>query len=273
MHSESGKKYFSGRNLIHFMFLSKTDRSAYLKRIGFEKTDLVPSFEDLCVLQRVHLLSVPFENLDIHLGRKIALENSFDKIVFQWRGGFCYELNGLFYQLLKDIGFNVQIISGRVYNKAKKSYPPEFDHMALTVKLNGQEYLVDVGNGEFALQPLIVKPDIVQVDPRGKFIIEKTEDDYLLVSKIGDDDKTPQYIFTLEPRIVADFLPMLHYQQTSPDSHFVKNRLCTLPTETGRITISGNTIKIKIGETVEEKSLASDEEFQKALFDHFGIRP
>jgi N-hydroxyarylamine O-acetyltransferase len=254
------------------MSFSKTDRSAYLKRIGFEKTDLVPSFENLCTLQRLHLLSVPFENLDIHLGRKIELENSFNKVVQQRRGGFCYELNGLFYQLLKDIGFNVQIISGRVYNKAKKNYPPEFDHMALIVSLYKREYLVDVGNGEFALQPLKIELDIEQVDPRGKFIIEKSQDDYLLVNKIVDDDKMPQYLFALTSRTVSEFLPMLHYQQTNPDSHFVQNRLCTLPTESGRVTISGNAIKFKTGETVEEKSLESDEEFQKALLDHFGIR-
>jgi len=215
---------------------------------------------------------VPFENLDIHLGRKIELENSFNKVVTQRRGGFCYELNGLFYQLLYDIGFNAKIISGRVYNKVTKTYPPEFDHMAVIVNIDNANYLVDVGNGEFALQPLQIKLNAVQNDPRGDFIIEKSDGEYLLVSKIVDEQKIPSYLFTLLPRNVNEFLPMLHFQQTSPESYFIKKRLCTLPTENGRITISDNTIKFKSGEVVREEFLESEEAFHKALLDHFAIR-
>jgi N-hydroxyarylamine O-acetyltransferase len=253
------------------MSLSKFDRSAYLKRIGFEGS-LTPSFENLCLLQRFHLLSVPFENLDIYLGRKIELENSFNKVVRQKRGGFCYELNGLFYQLLKDIGFEAQLISGRVYNKVKKSYPPEFDHMAITVDICGFKYLVDVGNGEFAIQPLKIELDKVQADPKGKFIIEESHDDYLLVCKQVDIDKIPQYLFKLQARAVPEFLSMLDYQQTNSESYFIQKRLCTLATENGRVTILNDTLKIKSGEIVEEEKLESEEAFQKALRDYFGIK-
>lgn len=253
------------------MSLSKSDQLTYLKRIGLEKKDLPPTFENLCLLQRLHLLSVPFENLDIHFGKKIELENSFNKVVFLRRGGFCYELNGLFCQLLQGLGYSTQIISGRIYNKAKKNYPPEFDHMALIVEMSNRKYLVDVGNGEFAFHPLKVELNILQMDPRGEFIIENADGDNLLVSKMTDNDKTPQYLFTLKSRTVAEFLPMLHYQQTSPDSHFVQKRLCTLPTENGRVTISGNSIKFKNGETVKEELLESEAAFQKALLDHFCI--
>lgn len=249
------------------------NRAQYLKRIRYEESSLIPSLENLYKLQRLHLISVPFENLDIHLGRKILLENTFNKVVNQHRGGFCYELNGLFYELLKGIGFQVDIISGRVYSKKKNKYPPEFDHMALVVHVGKEKYLVDVGNGEFAVHPLRIELNVLQSDPKGKFIIEESlsHPPYLQVSKIIDTIKTPEYIFTLKPREVSEFLPMLHYQQTNPESPFLQKRICTRSTENGRITILDNTIKFKDGDIVREECLESEEEFLNGLRDYFNI--
>jgi N-hydroxyarylamine O-acetyltransferase len=249
------------------------NQAQYLKRIKYEGSSLKPSLENLYLLQRLHLISVPFENLDIHFGKKILLENTFNKVINQQRGGFCYELNGLFCELLKDIGFNVDIISARVYNKKKNEYPPEFDHMALVVHFGEEKYLADVGNGEFATYPLRVDLNVSQSDPKGQFIIEKYPSDptYFQVSKITDNTKKPEYIFTLKPREVSEFLPMLHYQQTNPESHFQQKKICTRSTENGRITISDNTIKFMDGDIVKEEYLESEEAFLKSLRDYFNI--
>ncbi len=153
-----------------------------------------------------------------------------------------------------------------------KTYPPEFDHMAVVVHVDNENYLVDVGNGEFSLHPLKIELNTIQTDPRGKFSIEKSEGSYLLVSKVSGEQKTPGYLFTLLPRKVDEFLLMLHFQQTSPESYFIKKRLCTLPTENGRITISGNTIKFISGDVVREEILESEEAFRKVLLDHFAIK-
>src|SRR5216684_6622599 len=137
----------------------------YFERIKFEGL-ADTTFEVLSKLQELHLMNVPFENLDIQNNIKIDLDNLFDKIVTRKRGGFCYELNGLFYQLLKEIGFAVKMVSARVYTD-KKNYSAEFDHMALIVSIEDNHYLVDVGFGAFAFSPLEVKGGKETDDPGG----------------------------------------------------------------------------------------------------------
>src|SRR5215471_13583888 len=118
------------------------DVKKYLERINYWD-GINDSADVLTKLQQSHLLNVPFENLDIHLGRRIELSNSYNKIVNHRRGGFCYELNGAFFQLLKLIGFDVKLISARVRNK-EKSFGAEFDHMAIIAKTEDTKYLVDL---------------------------------------------------------------------------------------------------------------------------------
>ena len=109
------------------------DIHAYLSRIGYRGT-LEPSAATLHALQQAHLLAVPFENLDIHLGRPIVLDQTalFDKIVARRRGGFCYELNGLFAVLLRELGFEVTLLSAGVA-RASGGFGPEYDHLTLLV--------------------------------------------------------------------------------------------------------------------------------------------
>src|SRR2546427_8621834 len=123
---------------------------AYLERINYPlnyRRSLAPDAETLRALQVAHLLAVPFENLSIHAGQPIILEDDalFTKIVENGRGGFCYEANGLFAALLRALGFNVAMLSAEVAN-AEGEFGPNFDHMALMVMLE-QRWLVDVGFG------------------------------------------------------------------------------------------------------------------------------
>src|SRR5436190_6783885 len=108
------------------------NRKKYLQRIGIEKIDVLADLESLNFVQHQHLLHVPFENLDIHWKRPIVLDTDrfYKKIVDDGRGGFCYELNGLFNELLTAVGFHTHLVSGRVYNAERKP-GPEFDHMAI----------------------------------------------------------------------------------------------------------------------------------------------
>ena len=116
------------------------DINKYLERIHYSGP-LAPTLEVLSKLQLAHLMTVPFENLDIHTNTKIDLNHLFDKIVTRNRGGFCYELNGLFYELLTETGFAVKMVSARVHD-GKGDFSPEFDHMALIVNLDNENYLV-----------------------------------------------------------------------------------------------------------------------------------
>ena len=126
----------------------------YLNRIKYY-SEVKTSKEVMFGLQKQHLLNIPFENLDIHYGTRIELDlkKIFQKIIIEKRGGFCYELNSLFNELLKEIGFNTFLISGRVNNE-NGTYGQEFDHMAIIVILENKSYLVDVGFGRFILEPL-----------------------------------------------------------------------------------------------------------------------
>ena len=109
----------------------------YLERIGYEG-NTEPAMELLNALQKKHLLNIPFENLDIHYKIPIELDlaNIFEKVVIKRRGGFCYELNGIFYELLNSIGFNVKMISARVFDQKQQIFSPEFDHLAIIAKID-----------------------------------------------------------------------------------------------------------------------------------------
>src|ERR1043166_10075365 len=108
---------------------------AYLKRINYE-VPLEPTPETLRALQMAHLMAVPFENLSIHAGEPIVLNEDalFGKIVENRRGGFCYEANGLFAGLLRELGFDVAMLSAEV-GRGNSDFSPPFDHMALLVRL------------------------------------------------------------------------------------------------------------------------------------------
>ena len=245
----------------------------YIRRINY-KGDLIPVFNVLKELQKSHLLAVPFENLDIHYDNHIELDidSLYHKIVSRKRGGFCYELNGLFYVLLSAIGFDCSIISARVYNNEKDEFGQEFDHLAIIVKLDQSTYLTDVGFGEFAFHPLLLEMDFIQADPRGDFVIEEIEPGGFVVSKLTGDMKSPQYLFTMQKRALQQFTAMCKYQQTSPDSHFREKKLISRPTENGRITLSGNSLKItEDGEIKVEKEFTSDD-FDKYLKEWFNIQ-
>jgi len=245
----------------------------YLERIGYIGS-IKPTIGLLNALQKKHLLNIPFENLDIHykIPIELNLANIFEKVVIKRRGGFCYELNGIFHELLNSIGFNVKMISARVFNQEQQIFSPEFDHLAIIAKIDSIDYLADVGFGEFAFGPLKVELNTIQNDERGSFRIERYDDLYYNVSKQVGENWVPEYMFTLKKRDLSEFKDMCHYNQTSPLSHFTQNKFCSLPTENGRITVTAKKIKITEGDSVAELQLNSEEEFLVALEKYFHIR-
>ncbi|MDF1864182.1 MAG: arylamine N-acetyltransferase [Saprospiraceae bacterium] len=243
----------------------------YLQRINYSGK-LEPSLKDLQDLHKAHLFNVPFENLDIHYDNKIELrlDQIFQKIMHNNRGGFCYELNGLFAELLDSIGFKTKRISARVFNK-EKGYKQEFGHLATLVIINEEEYLTDVGFGDFTVHPLKLELGKLQNDPTGLYLIDKFEEDYFRVNRIQNGEKIPQYIFKNMARDFLDFTEMCHYHQTDPSSPFTQKKLITVPTESGRITITENSMKIKVGNTMEEVDLKTKEEFQLEIWKKFKV--
>lgn len=247
------------------------DIKQYLERIN-HVGPVNLTFEVLSNLQIMHLMNVPFENLDIHNNTKIDLTNLFNKIVTRKRGGFCYELNGLFYELLKEMGFTVKIVSARVYD-GKKGYSPEFDHMALIAKIKDDNYLVDVGFGEFLFYPFKIELNKEASDPRGIFRIETFNENYNVIKKKNADGEfIPEYIFSEKERQLEEFYDMCNYHQTSNESHFMQKRICSLPTKSGRITLAGDMLKITENGEVKERKLNNEHEIQQELWNCFGIK-
>lgn len=249
------------------------DFQQYLKRIGLEETPDV-SLQSLMLLQKKHLFAVPFENLDIHIGRRIIIdyERIYEKIVLNKRGGFCYELNGLFYFLLQHLGFSVKRLSAIVDGDIKEK-PLEYDHMTLLVTIDGQEWLTDVGFGRFSFTPLKLELETLQSDGRHQFKYAQYNEEYYGIMALQPDDTWKfGYIFTKKERQAYEFIPMCHYQQTFPESHFVvKGKMITIPTKEGRITLHENNLKITKGREVSETAVEGDEHYFELLKEHFGI--
>ena len=247
--------------------------SDYLVRIGLGAPSLRPDLETLRLLQRSHLLSVPFENLDIHWNRAITLDRElfYAKIVTSRRGGFCYELNGLFEALLQEIGFKTRLVSARVFNG--KDHGPEFDHAAIIVTLGSEEYLVDVGFGAFTTHPLLFVPDREQTDATGDFLIRKREDGYFEVLKREAGVWRSEYMFRDVAHDLPDFAEMCDFQQYAPDSHFRKGKLCSIMTETGRKTLTDKSFIITEKGKKNERLVNSETEFYSLLSTEFGIAP
>lgn len=239
--------------------------TAYLQRINYHGTT-TPSAETLRALQLAHLQTVPFENLSIHAGEPILLDDEalFAKIVERRRGGFCYECNGLFAALLRAFGFDVTMLSAEVANK-DGSYAQPFDHMTLMVN-GAQRWLVDVGFGDSFLEPLLL-------DERGEQNEFKVvdEDPYLVLMRRQENVWTPQYRFTLRPYQYEDFAGMCRYHQTSPESHFTQKRICSRATESGRITLSEMRLIETRSDGRHEQVLATQQEYDGALAQHFGV--
>lgn len=252
--------------------MQKEALEKYLTRIAY-KDALEPTLVVLQDLQKAHLLSVPFENLDIHYGNRIELDIAkiYDKIVNRHRGGFCYELNSLFCELLKNLGFEVKMISARVRNK-EGGFSREYDHMALIVRIEGVDYLVDVGFGKFSFGPLKLALGLVQKDKEGDFKIEKYDDEYWQVSKKQEEGWISEYIFTLTARNLDEYSAMCHYHQTSPDSHFTQKAVCSLPTEGGRITVSRNKVLLNDGIVTKEITIENEAQFLAHLKKYFQIK-
>jgi N-hydroxyarylamine O-acetyltransferase len=261
------------------------DVDRYLGRIDADPPPPTPSIDALVDLQVRHLLAVPFENLDIPAGIPISLapEAMFDKVVSRRRGGFCYELNGLFGLLLRDLGYRVTMLSARTVDGVHGAEGPEFDHLVLRVDLD-EPWLVDVGFGDSFRTPMPLRDDVEHTDPLGRtYRFEVRGDDWDLRERLTDDAEAPdvvdglgpdaewrtQFRFTLRPRELADFEATCRWQQTD-SPFFTGHRFCTLATPDGRRTLMDDRLIVRHAGTRTERPVTEDE-VPGLLLDRFGV--
>lgn len=247
---------------------------AYLDRINY-RGPLNTDAETLRQLHIAHLRSVPFENLSIHAHEPISLddESLFEKIVTRRRGGFCYELNGMFAALLRALGFQVAMLSAEVANE-DGSFSAPFDHMTLLVTLD-ERWLVDVGFGDSFIEPLRLDERGAQIQGDRAYRIEPGDNcgDYLVMQqKLSEvDGWKPGYRFKLTTYQYADYLDRCLFHQTSPTSHFTQNRICSMLTMNGRISVSDTRFIVTKDRVRNDYPVRDDEEYRALLREHFGI--
>jgi len=241
----------------------------YLNRIGFDHAEN-PTLDFLTKIQAKHLLSIPFEDLDIPSKRiELNLEKVYKKIILNKRGGFCYELNGLLHWLLTSLGFSVDMLSARVFNASTNEFGPEYDHLVLLVHLD-KDHIVDVGFGDSFRVPIEI-PDGEVVDVSGRYKIFQNSDKVFELKQKKEESWHPQYIFSIDPKRFEEFSEMCAFQQKSPTSHFRTRMLCTLATETGRITLSNNSLTITDGDKKDRIEFSDKNDFHKLLRKYFAI--
>lgn len=244
--------------------------SRYLERIGFQGSIGVTA-DTLAQVQTAHMLTVPFENLSILAGEPIVLEEEklYGKIVERRRGGFCYELNGLLAWALRQMGFEVRMLSAGVL-RPNGVYGPEFDHMVLGVTLE-EEWLVDVGFGDSFRRPLRLDGG-EQGDGFSRYRLESDEAGQRVLMKNGAvGEWRAQYRFGRTPRVLGDYAEMCVWQQTSPESFFRKNRLCSLATVDGRLTLSGNRLITTQNGVKTERDISDEAEAREVLRKDFRV--
>ena len=219
--------------------LTDAELGRYFARIGYSGGRSV-SLATLRGLHRAHLLAIPYENLDIHLGLPISLdpEAAFAKLVDDRRGGWCYEMNGLLGLVLRTLGFEVRYLSGAV-GRAARGWRAQGNHLVLLVTLD-RRWIADVGFGDGFLTPLPLEPGSYRQD----FLVYH-------VSRDGprwrvhnhDYGGADGFDFTLTPRTLDSFAGQCRELQTSPESSFVQTTVCERFVPDGLIMLRGAVLR------------------------------
>lgn len=244
------------------------NKNEYLKRFK-ASTEQEHYLQNLAELQSLHMQNIPFENLDVIRRTPIYLnlESIYDKVVIQHRGGYCYELNGLFHWLLNELGFDAKLISATV-QKPDGTWSKADTHAAILVELDTL-YLVDAGFGDSTISPIPLGGER-HTDHSGTYRVEQVDDVYYDLIRENDEKEKVLYRFSTEEKRLADFHEGCVFNQVSEDSPFTHDDLVTRATPDGRITLSGSQLTRSENGKKEKTELSADEK-KNVLKEEFGI--
>jgi N-hydroxyarylamine O-acetyltransferase len=250
------------------------DLDAYLARIGYAGPRAA-TLETLCGVQRAHLYSVPFENLDVVLKRPILLEPAAlaQKIVANRRGGYCYESNALFMYALQALGFTVTPLAARVlWERSDPELPPS-SHMLLMIDLEDGLYLADVAfGGQTPPQVLKLAVGAEQATSHEPYRLRRTEGGELDLQALMAGQWGTLYRFTLHPQLPIDFKFANWYVSTHPDSFFVSNVIAAIPGEGCRYTLFNREFRTRWPDgRVETVILETAADLAAVLQDRFAL--
>lgn len=254
---------------MHQLALSAAQVSAVLKRLEYSEAIIA----DLATLKKLHAASVakiPFETLDVFIGKKffLTLSDLYDKIVVRKRGGGCYELNGLFYHLLRALGFDVSICNAHLYD-AKQALILDSQHMVLIVKLNGF-WLVDVGYGNGFAEPLFLdRPEMQKQGDRVFRCLD--ENSRYIVQEKEHGSWISWYALTKAAKTIEDFEERNWFHQTNRESVFFGKRICMLAKGDETIELLGNVLVRKTSSGIK-RTIIEEKDISQILQTEFGIQ-
>lgn len=246
------------------------DVDAYLGRLDYSGS-VRPTEDVLESLHHAQIHTIPFENFDILLGRGISLDPSsiFDKLVRQARGGYCFELSGLFLQALQAIGFEARALLARILIDG---VPTGRGHQVVLVTINGRQWISDVGFGGPHLRaPMPLEFDRATTGMGESFRLLEAEPFGIMVQTRRDAEWRDLYSFDLGHVFPADIEYGNHFTSTHPSSLFTYARIAALPTSNGRVSILNRTLRRVTGDTKQAEELPEGDAYLHALKSNFGI--
>ncbi|MFC9342965.1 arylamine N-acetyltransferase [Streptomyces sp. NPDC057020] len=251
------------------------DLDAYLARIGYETErdgELAPDLRTLAALHRAHVRAVPFENLDVALGRPVPLDlkSLQAKLVGRRRGGYCYEQNSLFAAALERIGFTVTARGAR--NRSRGAALPPVTHALLVVAVEGEQWLADVGFGwQGPLEPVPLR-DGARVEQSGwTFGIVVEDEGIHVLRSLRPQGWADLYAFSPQTLYPGDFTVMNHYSSSHPQSRFLGQVVAQWPGEDERRALVRDRLSTVRTDGVVEERVVPVDELIATLESRFGI--
>ncbi|HTH28260.1 MAG TPA: arylamine N-acetyltransferase [Sphingobium sp.] len=262
--------------------------NSYLRRIGFDHAP-TPDAAGLALLQRAHRLAIPFENLDIMLGRGIALAPKAvqAKLVGARRGGYCFEQNSLFTAVLTALGFAVRPLLARVWLGVAGEVPPR-THMLLAVDVGGERWIADVGFGGSHIPPLPLQdgaqaetPDgarhrlrraAMPGDPEGAWLLERAGPAAATDGRSGaGEDWQPQYGFSETLATTADIAQANHWTATRSGTRFTSLHIASRVLPAGFAAITERQLTVYEKGAAEAREIKGVQDYRSVLAEIFGI--
>lgn len=251
--------------------MTPLDLNAYLARIESDRPSS-PMAEALERLHLAHATHVPFENLDIQLGRPILLDLDHlqVKLVRDRRGGYCFEQNTLFAAALEALGFQVTRLAARVRLGAATLLPRT--HMLLKIDIDGGSWIADVGfGGDGLLKPVALSEGQVARQFAWSYRLMREGDSWVLQAQQGQTWQD-QYAFNLEPHFHVDYEVANHYTSTHPSSSFVRTLTAQRPTPEARYILRNRQFSERRGDDMTIRTIADDDELLQLLAKTFGLK-
>jgi N-hydroxyarylamine O-acetyltransferase len=242
----------------------------YFERINYN-SEINSHISTVSEIMRCQLFSVPFENLDVQAGKIVSLvpEEIVEKILVRNRGGYCYEVNGLFAMALEELGVPYIFVAARpmIYPVRRPK-----THMAIVAEVEGEKWLIDLGFGSNSIR-MPMRLDVVDVEVVQDgylFMLSKTDESRYRLKAFVEDEWVEQYEFDLYPQEWIDFFPANHLNSTHPDTIFVKKLIVVLHNPTGKVILMGDTLKT-VSNGITTKQFVSPKNRAAILAKNFGL--